>query len=233
MKNVFFVVLVAILMIFAACSNSIDQSVQSSINSSTTNKQEDNTAFYDSFNTDNNNHENINESQSIKADDESEQEKNQNTNSIESDNSDLNVGGKEDKDPLSQYSSRQIEYARVWLQLGSNQDIDRLNVQHISAGTPLDTKYYTSVMYPEDVIQLTGDRLLDGSVTYSGNGDGTINVYNVPSRWYGGFPPPDNIDKNKIIEEMKDIIKNTKLLYVDPGDDEKIIKLIKLLRLLS
>ncbi|SES18263.1 hypothetical protein SAMN04487944_12241 [Gracilibacillus ureilyticus] len=83
-----------------------------------------------------------------------------------------NQGG-QDNDPLSEYSSEQIEYARVWLQLGPNQEIDELNVWHIEAGEPLNPTDEKSAAYPEDVIQLAGSRLVDGSVTYSGNGDGT------------------------------------------------------------
>ena len=143
------------------------------------------------------------------------------SDSTSSENSDLNVGDKEDKETLSQYSSEQIEYARVWLQLGPNQDIDGLYVRHIPAGTPLNPNDDTSLSYPEDVIQLAGSRLVDGSVTYGGNGDGTINVYNVPLRWDGSYPVGENF--------YTDIIENTKLVYVDPGDDEEIIELIKLL----
>jgi hypothetical protein len=131
---------------------------------------------------------------------------------------DVNV----DNDPLAQYSSEQIEYARVWLQLGPNQDIDGLYVQHIPAGTPLNPDDETSASYPEDVIQLAGSRLVDGSVTYSGNGDGTINVYNVPLRWDGVYPAG--------VEFYTDMIRNTELVPVDPGDDEAVIRLIKLLK---
>ena len=126
----------------------------------------------------------------------------------------------EEEDLLSQYSSEQIEYARVWLQLGPNQELDELNVRHIPAGESLNPDDETSATYPEEVIQLAGSRLIDGSVTYSGNGDGTINVYNVPLRWDGVYPAGE--------EFYKEIINNTKLVYVDPGDDNKIIELIEL-----
>lgn len=128
---------------------------------------------------------------------------------------------------LSKYSSKQIEYARVWLQLGPNQEIDNLYVKQIPKGTPLNPDDDTSLKYPEDVVQLTGSRLVDGVVTYSSNGDGTINVYNVPLRWYGGFPPPEDIDKEKVQEEMKNIINNTKKVYIDPNSEEKVIAVIK------
>ncbi|MCZ0703848.1 hypothetical protein J2T56_002069 [Natronobacillus azotifigens] len=125
--------------------------------------------------------------------------------------------------PLSKYSSEEIEYARVWLQYGPNQEIDELNARHIPSGTPLNHDDETSATYPEDVIQLAGSRLVDGSVTYSGNGDGTINVYNVPLRWDGTNPAGE--------EFYTDIIQNTTLLAVDTGDDEQIIRLIKKLNI--
>ena len=138
-------------------------------------------------------------------------------NSAES--SDSHVDDKQDVETLAEYSNEQVEYARIWLQLGANQDIDELYVRHIPAGTPLNPYDDTSVNYPEDVIQLAGSRLVDGSVTYNGNGDGTIHVYNVPLLL--DVSHPDNF--------YTEIIKNKKLVYVNPGDDEKVIELIKLL----
>jgi hypothetical protein len=125
-------------------------------------------------------------------------------------------------DPLTQYSSEEIEYARVWLQLGPNKEIDGLYVRLIPAGTPLNPDDETSLNYPEDVIQLAGSRLIDGSVTYSGNGDGTINVYNVPLRWDGIYPAGE--------EFYQEMIDQTKLVSIDPGDNEEVIKFIKLIR---
>jgi hypothetical protein len=143
-----------------------------------------------------------------------------NTASNETDNEATNTGGTEEQDLLSEYSSQQIEYARVWLQLGPNQELDELYAQHIPAGTPLNPDDETSATYPEDVIQLAGVRLVDGSVTYSGNGDGTINVYNVPLRWDGVYPAGE--------EFYTDLIENTKLVTIDPGDDNKVIELINI-----
>ncbi|WP_078382012.1 hypothetical protein [Sutcliffiella halmapala] len=123
-----------------------------------------------------------------------------------------------EENPLSKYSSKEIEYARIWLQLGSNQEIADLYVRHISTGTPLNSEDDTSANYLEDVIQLSGTRLVDGSVTYSGNGDGTINLYNVPLRWDGKYPAGEKF--------YNDIIENTNLVNVDIGNDAKIIELI-------
>lgn len=63
---------------------------------------------------------------------------------------------KEKTDLLSAYSSKEIEYARIWLQLGPNQQIDHLYIQHIKAGTKLNPDDETSGSYPGDVIQLAG-----------------------------------------------------------------------------
>ncbi|PAD20874.1 hypothetical protein [Terribacillus saccharophilus] len=138
----------------------------------------------------------------------------------------------EEDDPLARYSTEEVEYARVWLQLGPNQQIDGLYVRHIPAGTTLEPDYFPIVSYPEDVVQLSGSRIVDGSVTYSSNGDGSINVYNVPlpGRWYGGSPtPPEGVDEDTMREELEDIINNTELVYVNPGNDEAVKKLIELI----
>lgn len=148
-----------------------------------------------------------------------EETEEQDTDSSSSENSTV-----EEKDALSKYSSLEIEYARVWLQLGPNQELDELNVLYIPAGTPLNPDDETSLTYPEDVIQLAGSRLVDGSVTYSGNGDGTINVYNVPLRWDGQYPAGE--------EFYQELIDNTELVAIDTGDVEQVIRLIKLLKFL-
>lgn len=144
--------------------------------------------------------------------------------SIDHDN-DSNVSSKQDSEALAQYSSEQIEYARVWLQLGPNQEVDELNVRHISAGELINPNDDTSARYPEDVIQLSGSRSIDGSVTYSGNGDGTINVYNVPLRWES----PADVDENFMQEYTKDIIEHTELVNVNLGSNQEVIKLINVL----
>jgi len=133
-------------------------------------------------------------------------------------NSEGNEDEKEEN-PLAQYSSEEIEFARVWLQLGPNKEIDGLYVRLIPAGTPLNPDDETSLNYPEDVIQLAGSRLIDGSVTYSGNGDGSINIYNVPLRWDGIYPAGE--------EFYQEMIDKTKLVSIDPGEDEDVISLIK------
>ncbi len=168
-----------------------------------------------------------NEASSSSTSEDTSQEDAKESSSEESKSGESNPADEsEENHALDDYSSKEIEYARVWSQLGPNQEIDELNVQLISAGSPLNPDDENSLTYPEDVVQLRGSRIVDGIVTYSGNGNGTINVYNVPMRWYGGFPPPEDIDKEEIQKEMEDIITNTKLVNVDTGDNEEIIEII-------
>ncbi|MYL45643.1 hypothetical protein GLV94_08290 [Virgibacillus halodenitrificans] len=138
--------------------------------------------------------------------------------SASTDGADSN-SSKEKKDILAPYSNEQIEYARVWRQLGPNQEVEELNVRHIPAGTKLNAKDDTSTVYPEDVIQLSGVRLVDGSVTYSGNGDGTINVYDIPLRWDGVYPAGKKF--------YNDLLENNEQIAIDPGKDKEIAELIK------
>lgn len=126
---------------------------------------------------------------------------------------------------LDAYTSEEIEYARVWLQLGPNQEIDGLYVKKIASGTPLNPDDETSADYPEDVIQLADSRLVDGSITYSGNGDGTINVYNVPLRWDGEYPAG--------VDFYKGLITDTEVVSIDAGEDQEVIRLIELLEIES
>ncbi|AKF32200.1 MULTISPECIES: hypothetical protein [Bacillus] len=123
------------------------------------------------------------------------------------------------------YSPLQIEYARIWLQLGENQQIDELNVRRIPDGALVNPDDHTGARYPEDVTQLAGSRLVDGSVTYSSNGDGTIQVYNVPLRWESC----EDTDQGVMKEVTEEMIRHTKKVSVDTGDNEKIRRLIDIM----
>lgn len=168
--------------------------------------------------------EDLSESVSESESKESETDGSDKTSSKEKESKGTNDQSESEEDKaLSKHTSEEIEYARVWLQLGENQDISELNIKRISAGEPLNPDDKTSANYPEDVIQLAGSRLVDGSVTYSSNGDGTINEYNVPLRWDGKYPAGKDF--------YKEIIEDTKQVSIDPGDDEKVDELIKILNM--
>ncbi|GIO21443.1 hypothetical protein [Oceanobacillus sp. J11TS1] len=196
---------------------------------SPTDKKSDNTATDDLSDEAGNNR-----SSADSADNESDSNPSEDSETVHSYNSAAEES--EDNHTLSSYSSEEIEYARVWLQLGPNQDIDELYVEHLPSGTRLDPNDEDNdVSYPEDVIQISGSRIADGMITYSGNGDGTINVYEIPygNRWYGGMPRPDEIDLDQVEKEMRDIIENTESVYINPGDNDEIITIIEKIRVVE
>ncbi|MGX1266457.1 outer membrane murein-binding lipoprotein Lpp [Rossellomorea marisflavi] len=160
------------------------------------------------------------ESSSDSKDDQSDDEVSQNEDAASQD----------DGVDLSAYSAEEIEYARVWQQLGPNQNIDTLYVTKFSKGTPINPNHEdASATYPEDVIMLQGSRVVDGAVTYSGNGDGTINVYKVPARWNDKLGA--KVDKNEIKESTEMIAKDTKKVSIKPFANDDIVELIKKIKI--
>lgn len=121
-------------------------------------------------------------------------------------------------DVLGSYSAKQIEYARVWLNVMNNHEVEQLNVYFDSAGTPINPYHdEESAVYPEDIITITGQYGYDGQVVYSGNGDGTINIYEVPTHWQARPEEFPAIYEN---------ILDTYLVYLDPMEDEQVARLI-------
>lgn len=120
-------------------------------------------------------------------------------------------------DQLSDYSQAEIEYARVWLSAVSEdtEPIETIYFQVIPEGTAVIADREGSPVYPETVVRLSGSRLAEGAVVYSGNGDGTINVYPVPSR------PSD-----AVADFDQDMLEETTLVEVDVHDDNHVIELI-------
>ena len=140
--------------------------------------------------------------------------------SLEDASNDDSSSGTEDR--LSTYPPENIEYARVWLQMGGLKEVGELHVRHISAGEPVNPYDDNSVDYPEDVTVLKGKIMADGVVTYSSNGDGTINVYNVPSHW----PSSEQIEES-MEEYTTGIVEDTEQVSVGTGDDDAIIRLLE------
>jgi hypothetical protein len=127
-----------------------------------------------------------------------------------------------EESPLSQYSAKEIEYARVWLQVTGNKNAAEINVHHISAGEPVNPYDEDSAVYPENVIMLAGEVTADGTVAYSGNGNGTINLYKIPSHW----PSAQQIE-GSMKDYTEKIISTTEKVSINPGDDEKVRELIE------
>lgn len=127
---------------------------------------------------------------------------------------------------LSNYTNDQIEYARVWLAYGANQNIDELDVLEIPEGTLINPNDKTSSVYTKKTIQLSGSRLVDGVVTYSSNGNGTINLYNVPKRW--DSVDTNSLENNYMKNYTQSLIDNAKIVSVPTGEEGSVENLIKM-----
>lgn len=134
----------------------------------------------------------------------------------------------EEQELLTQYDDLSIEYARIWIQLGPNPDIDRLYVTIIPEGTLINPYLPSGAVYPETVTQLSGSRLVDGAVTYSSNRDGTINVYHVPKRF--DTPDFDQIPEEDYIAATVKMATETEHVAISTFDDQLVIFYIQLIQ---
>ncbi|MCY3036213.1 hypothetical protein [Aerococcus sp. Group 2] len=131
-------------------------------------------------------------------------------------------------DPLAGYDPLDIEYARIWLQLGPNQAAEAINVHIIPQGTLINPYLANGARYPETVTQLAGNRLVDGVVTYSSNHDGTINLYNIPLRF--DLPDFSAIPESTYINETYKMAQSTQKIAVDPNQPDQVIQTIQKLK---
>lgn len=140
--------------------------------------------------------------------------------------------GSEEKDPLSAYSEKEIEYARVWLEVVGNKDIDTLNVTFTSEEESVNPYEPTSIRYPKGVVYMFTDYLAGGNVYYSSNGDGSIKLYDFPTRW----PSSEQVkeERNQTMEEyLQEIIDNSEIVTIDVGDDEEVESIIQKIEILD
>ncbi|MFJ1628411.1 tetratricopeptide repeat protein [Marinilactibacillus psychrotolerans] len=119
---------------------------------------------------------------------------------------------------LKDYSAKKIEFARVWLNTIKNEEVTELNIYEEKAGTIINPYDDNSPVYPEDVKVINGAATADGMVVYSGNGDGTIDIYPVPSHWHA---TPEELP-----EIYKEILNPT-TIYLETMKDEQVIDLIQ------
>ncbi|RIO55977.1 hypothetical protein BUZ85_20595, partial [Mammaliicoccus sciuri] len=75
---------------------------------------------------------------------------------------------------LEDYSAKELEYARVWEQLGPMKNnmkgMDNLYVNEIPKGSKVNPQAQNSAVYKEGVVKLEAPMRAGGSVTYSSNG---------------------------------------------------------------
>lgn len=131
------------------------------------------------------------------------------------------------KSYLNNFSSEKIEYARVWYQLISTKNdlkgIRNVYVTKIPKGSKVNPQAQDSAVYKEDVVKLEAPMKAGGSVTYSSNGDGSINVYNnIPYKWES----PQNSDYSQMDKITRKAIEdNVETIYINPHDNKTVAKL--------
>ena len=131
------------------------------------------------------------------------------------------------KSYLNNFSSEKIEYARVWYQLISTKNdlkgIRNVYVTKIPKGSKVNPQAQDSAVYKEDVVKLEAPMKAGGSVTYSSNGDGSINVYNnIPYKWES----PQNSDYSQMDKITRQAIEdNVETIYIKPHDNKTVAKL--------
>lgn len=163
------------------------------------------------------------------------QNKEKNDNKKQEKNNDSNKKQQstdKNKSYLNNFNSKEIEYARVWYQLISTRNdlkgIKNVYVTEIPKGSKVNPQAQNSAIYKEKVVKLEAPMRAGGSVTYSSNGDGTINVYNnIPYKWENS-QNSDYSQMNKITK--KAIEENIETVYIKPYDNKTVAKLASKIR---
>lgn len=158
------------------------------------------------------------------------QNKEQNDNKKQEKNNDSNENQQstdKKKSYLNNFNSEEIEYARVWYQLISTRHdlkgIRDVYVTEIPKGSKVNPQAQNSAVYKENIVKLEAPMRAGGSITYSSNGDGTINVYNnIPYKWESS-QTSDYSQMDKVTR--KAIEDNIETIYIKPHDNKQVAKL--------
>ncbi|OEK58849.1 hypothetical protein [Staphylococcus equorum] len=164
------------------------------------------------------------------AESSNKQNKEQNDNKNQEKNNDSNENQQstdKNKSYLNNFNSEEIEYARVWYQLISTRNdlkgIRDVYVTEIPKGSKVNPQAQNSAVYKENVVKLEAPMRAGGSITYSSNSDGTINVYNnIPYKWESS-QTSDYSQMDKITR--KAIENNIETIYIKPHDNKAVAKL--------
>lgn len=220
------ILIVSLLVILVSCNNN-DSEHHNDNNSSDTNTSE---------NKDNETPNEIDEKTNTSdSGDNSESSNKQNDNKKQEKNNDSNENQQstdKNKSYLNNFNSEEIEYARVWYQLISTRNdlkgIRDVYVTEIPKGSKVNPQAQNSAVYKENVVKLEAPMRAGGSITYSSNGDGTINVYNnIPYKWESS-QTSDYSQMDKVTR--KAIENNIETIYIKPHDNKTVAKLASKIR---
>lgn len=127
----------------------------------------------------------------------------------------------DEQSKLDNYSDEEIEYARIWLDFINGPTPPQLSVLSNKEGALINPYLEgESIVYPEDVTVLMGESMADGLITYSSNGDGTINVYDVPAHWH-------QQSNAEMKEATENVLKTIKKKEVPTGNDDQVLNILE------
>src|SRR5699024_9780762 len=224
MKKIILAISIAgLLVILVGCnSNSSSDTITSqSKDNETQNKNEETNTSDSGDNT---------ESSKKQNKEQNDNKKQQNDNKKQQKNNDSNENQQstdKNKSYLNDFNSEEIEYARVWYQLISTRNdlkgIRDVYVTEIPKGSKVNPQAQNSAVYKENVVKLEAPMRAGGSITYSSNGDGTINVYNnIPYKWESS----QTSDYSKMDKVTRKAIEdNIETIYIKPHDNKQVAKL--------
>lgn len=223
------ILIVSLLVILVSCNNNDsenhDNNSSSDTNTSQSKDNEKNKIDEETNISDNGDNAEGNNKQNKEQNDNKNQEKNNDSNENQQ-STDKN------KSYLNNFNSKEIEYARVWYQLISTRNdlkgIRDVYVTEIPKGSKVNPKAQNSAVYKENVVKLEAPMRAGGSITYSSNGDGTINVYNnVPYKWESS-QTSDYSQMDKVTR--KAIEDNIETIYIKPHDNKTVANLASKLK---
>lgn len=217
MKKIILAISIAgLLVILVGCNSnsSSDTNTSQSKDNETQNKNEETNTSDSSDNTESSKKQNKEQNDNKKQEKKSDSNENQQSTD-------------KNKSYLNNFNSEEIEYARVWYQLISTRNdlkgIRDVYVTEIPKGSKVNPQAQNSAVYKENIVKLEAPMRAGGSITYSSNGDGTINVYNnIPYKWESS-QTSDYSQMDKVTR--KAIEDNIETIYIKPHDNKQVAKL--------
>lgn len=127
---------------------------------------------------------------------------------------------------LARYSEDQVKNAYVWLAANGKKDISEFYVSNFPAGTPIVNTVYGegSVNFPADVTVLSSEVVVDGSVWYSNNNDGSVTIYPVPNHWGEDVAREG---KEKVKEVSQDVLNRARKINIPQYSDEETLQILQ------
>lgn len=125
------------------------------------------------------------------------------------------------KQELSEYTAKEIEYARIILMDGYPNG-STIYISESPAGRAIASPYDETIKYPEATVTLTGSYGADGMTVYSPIGGGYITVYPVPMRWHQDDQSPEGYRAY-----TQQILDDAQRVYIDPGDPVELLEKLR------